>query len=820
MTKDPDFLPHDPCGMNTEALERSLAQHLTYSIGKTPGTATARDWFHALAYSVRDRMVERMMTTIHGYYEADVKRVYYLSLEHLLGRTLTNALINLGIEDAARQALERFGLDLEAIRGFEDDAGLGNGGLGRLAACLMDSLATLDLPGYGYGIRYEFGIFTQRIRDGWQIEHPEHWLRYGNPWELIRPEVLYPVQFYGRVQEHTDPQGKQRWEWIDASIVMAMAYDMPIPGYRTTTTNNLRLWSAKATRDFELSYFNQGNYIQAVAHKTESENLSKVLYPDDSTHMGRELRLKQEYFFVSASLQDILRRFLATHSGPDAIPEKIAIQLNDTHPALAIPEWMRLLVDIQGLAWDQAWAITRRTFAYTNHTLLPEALESWPVALLERVLPRHLQIIYQINHDFLAQVSRHFPDDAQRLRDLSLISEDADRRVRMAHLAIVGSHHVNGVSALHTRLLEESLFEDFHAMEPGRFVNITNGVTPRRWLDQINRPLSRLLDHTLGLCWVRDLGCVSALESLADDPDFRERFRSVKLENKRRLAAHIARELQLQVDPHSLFDVQIKRIHEYKRQLLNLLHLVALYNRGRTDPAAIRVPRTFVFAGKAAPAYRTAKLIIKLINDVAYRVNRDPAVQGRIRVVFIPNYNVSAAALLIPAADLSEQISTAGMEASGTGNMKLALNGALTIGTLDGANIEIREAVGAENFFLFGMTTEQIQALHARGYRPAAMLDTSADLREALEQVGSGAFSPSDPGRFRPLVDELLTRDPYFVLADFADYQRCQSEVEALYLRPDDWTRRAILNLARMGRFSSDRTALEYADKIWGLSSA
>ncbi len=814
---DRNFLTHPPCGMDADALEQSLAQHLTYSIGKTPQTATARDWFHALAYSVRDRMVERLMATTHGYYEADAKRVYYLSLEHLLGRTLTNALINLGIEEQARKALQRFGLDLEDVRGFEDDAGLGNGGLGRLAACLMDSLATLDLPGYGYGIRYEFGMFTQRIRDGWQVEHPEHWLRYGNPWELIRPEVLYPVQFYGRVVERAGPDGGPCCDWLDTNTVMAMAYDMPIPGYRTTTTNNLRLWSAKATRDFELGYFNQGNYIQAVGRKTESENLSKVLYPDDSTHTGRELRLKQEYFFVSASLQDILRRFLTTHDDLDAIPDKIAIQLNDTHPALGIAEWMRLLVDLQGLPWERAWDLTRRTFAYTNHTLLPEALEAWPVALLEHVLPRHMRIIYDINYRFLQEVSRRFPGDLDTLRRLSLISEESDRRVRMAHLAIVGSHRVNGVSALHTRLLERSLFPGFHTMDPGRFVNITNGITPRRWLDQINRPLGRLLEQTLGACWVRDLRCLKSLEPLAEDEQFRKQFRQVKLENKRRLAAHIARELHVQVSPDSLFDVQIKRIHEYKRQLLNVLHLVTLYNRGRADPAAIRAPRTFIFAGKAAPAYRTAKLIIKLINDVASRVNQDPEIQGRIRVVFIPNYNVSAAALLIPPADLSEQISTAGMEASGTGNMKLGLNGALTIGTLDGANIEIRDAVGAENFFLFGMTTERIEGLRARGYRPATMLDAGADLSQALEQIGSGFFSPDDPERFRPLVDDLLARDPFFVLTDFADYRRCQSEVEALYLHPDEWSRRAILNLARMGEFSSDRTALEYAEKIWGL---
>ncbi|MGD2081694.1 MAG: glycogen/starch/alpha-glucan phosphorylase [Chromatiales bacterium] len=803
--------------MDTDALGVSIAKHLTYSIGKTPPTATPRDWLSATALTIRDRMIERMMRTMHRYYDDDARRVYYLSMEYLLGRTLDASVLNLGIEREVRTALSRFGVRLDDLWEIEEDAALGNGGLGRLAACLMESMATLDLPGYGYGIRYEFGMFTQRIEDGRQVEQPDNWLRYGNPWEFPRPEVLYPVRFYGRVDQSLDADGELRFRWVEGQQVMAMAYDMPVQGYGTDTANNLRLWSAKATREFELDYFNEGNYIEAVAEKTRSENLSKVLYPDDSSHLGRELRLKQEYFFVSASLQDILRRYLSDHACPDAIAEKVAIQLNDTHPALGIAEWMRLLVDEQGMNWVKAWEITRNVFSYTNHTLLPEALEVWPVPLMERILPRHLQIILEINRRFLDEVARRFPGDTERLRRMSLIDESGERAVRMAHLAVVGSHRVNGVSDLHTRLLGQTLFADFHAMDPDRLVNVTNGVTPRRWILQANPALSRLLDETLGTGWIADLDRLRTLSDLADDPAFVDRFRWVKQDNKVRLARLIHNRLGIRVYPDSLFDVQVKRIHEYKRQVLKLLHVVTLFNRIRRDPQSVKVPRTVIFAGKTAPGYDAAKLIIKLINDVAAVINAEPAVHSRLKVVFVPNYDVSVAAEVIPAADLSEQISTAGMEASGTGNMKLALNGALTIGTLDGANIEMREAVGEENFFSFGLSADGIAGQRARGYRPRLHYEESPELRQALGQIATGLFSPDEPGRYRSLVGGLLDYDPYRVLADYADYLRAQAEADILYRSPALWARKAILNVARMGRFSIDRTTREYAETVWRL---
>ena len=809
---------YDYLRLDKEAIKRSLANRLEYSLGKDLYTATERDWYQVAAYVVRDRLMERWMETQRTYYRVDAKRVYYLSLEFLIGRTLSNSILNMGIEDEFGKAMHEIGLALEEVCDLEPDAALGNGGLGRLAACFLDSMATLGIPAYGYGIRYEYGMFTQRIENGYQVEHPENWLRYGNPWEFPRPEVLYPVKFYGRVVEYPDTRGNKRYQWVDTEEVMAMAYDTPIPGYGTTTVNNLRLWSAKATRDFNLKYFNEGDYIKALEEKNASENLSKVLYPDDTTQMGRELRLKQQYFFVSASLQDILRRYQKYHDTFDLLPQKAAVQLNDTHPVLAIPELMRVLMDTHHLDWDKAWDITQRVFSYTNHTLLPEALETWPVAMLERVLPRHLQIIYEINHRFLRHVVHHYPGDLDRLRRMSMISEEGDRRVRMAHLAVVGSHKVNGVAELHTKLMRSTTFSLFEQFTPRKIVNKTNGVTPRRWLHHANPELSKLITEHIGPGWVTDLEQLRGLEPLADDPEFRARFRAVKRANKERLRRIISEQCGVGLDPDSLFDVQVKRIHEYKRQLLNVLHVITLYNRLRQNPGASSVPRSVVFAGKAAPGYIMAKRVIKLINDVADIVNNDPAVGGRLKVIFIPNYNVSSAELIIPACDLSQQISAAGTEASGTGNMKLALNGALTIGTLDGANVEIREQVGEENVFIFGLTVNEAEAARSGGYNPWDRYHSNADLRQVLDMIRSGYFSPAQPDLHVPVVDSLLNGDPYLLLADYAPYIECQDKVTKLYRNEEEWTRRAILNVARMGRFSSDRTIEEYCKEIWEVN--
>ncbi len=815
----PQSFHYDYLGLDAASFKHSIANHLVYAVGKDPITATPRDWFHALAYATRARLIERWMETMRSYYHQDVKRVYYLSMEFLMGRALTNSLLNMGCLDEARAALADLGLDYDQIQPIEPDAALGNGGLGRLAACYLDSMATLRLPGYGYGIRYEYGMFTQRIEDGAQVEHPDNWLRYGNPWEFPRPEVLYPVRFHGRVIQYRDEHGENRSEWVDTTDILAMAYDTPVPGYHTNTVNNMRLWAAKATREFDLQYFNEGNYIKAVEAKNASENLSKVLYPDDTSEMGRELRLKQEYFFVSATLQDILFRYGKTHQTFDKLPDKVAIQLNDTHPSIGIAELMRLLVDLNHVSWDAAWDITRRTFAYTNHTLMPEALETWPVAVFERVLPRHLQIIYEINHRFMREVNHRFPGDVERMKRMSIVDEDHGRRLRMSHLAIVGGHHVNGVAMLHTELMKSTIFRDFAEMWPERFVNITNGITPRRWLNQANPGLAALISERIGTGWVSDLGQLSGLAPFADDEGFRAAFRAVKEGNKYRLAATIARHTGIHVDPKALFDVQVKRIHEYKRQLLNALHVVTRYNRIRHAPQGDHVARAVIFAGKSAPAYAMAKRIIRLINDVADTVNNDPCVADRLKVVFIPNYDVSTAIDIIPAADLSEQISTAGTEASGTGNMKFALNGALTLGTLDGANIEIRDAVGHDNFFLFGMQSDEVQELFERGYRPRDVYESNGELREALDMIANGFFSPEDPDRFRPLVDNLLDLgDRYALLADYADYIACQERVDALWRDREEWTRRAVLNTAGMGHFSSDRAIMDYATQVWGTS--
>jgi starch phosphorylase len=806
---------------DTSALKRALINRLIYSIGKDPLETRERDWFHALAYVVRDLVTIRWMDSTRQYYLQDAKRVYYLSMEFLIGRSLSNGLMNLGYYETFRQVLEDVGLELDKVAELEEEAGLGNGGLGRLAACFLDSMASLRLPGFGYGIRYDYGMFAQTIDNGYQIEHPDNWLRYGNPWEFARPDVLYRVRFCGHVQEHNDEQGVTRYQWIDTEDVMAMAYDTPVPGYGEGTVNNLRLWTAKATRDFELKYFNEGNYIKAVEEKNRSENLSKVLYPDDTTQMGRELRLKQEYFFVSASLQDIIKNFLQDHRDFSQFPDEVAIQLNDTHPCIAIAELMRLLLDEYGLTWEAAFAITVKTFSYTNHTLLPEALETWPVKLFERLLPRHLQIIYDINFHFLRDISQRFQGDIDLIRRLSLIDEEGNKRIRMSHLAIVGSHKVNGVARLHSDLMKVTIFHDFARIYPERFINITNGVTPRRWLNQANHPLSSLITEAIGTGWISHLDQLERLLPLAGDAAFRQRFMAAKAENKARLAALMDARLGVQVDPDSLFDVQIKRIHEYKRQLLNLLHVITRYNRLKANPAACPVARTVILGGKAAPGYRMAKLIIKLINDIAQTINHDPAMQGRLRVVFVPNYNVSRAMELIPAVDLSEQISTAGTEASGTSNMKMTLNGALTIGTLDGANIEIREAVGAENFFIFGHTAERLAELKAQHYNPWDYYHGNPELARAIDMISSGYFSPDEPHRFQPLVDSLLLGgDPYALMADYADYVATQDAVDRLYGDKETWAEKAIINVARSGYFSSDRSITEYAEKIWGVSAS
>jgi starch phosphorylase len=806
----------DRPAMDLASLKRSLSNHLVYSVGKDPITATERDWFYTAAAVVRERLIERWMETMRSYYREDTKRVYYLSMEFLMGRAMMNSVLNLGCDKDFRAALDAMGLDFHAIREIEHDAALGNGGLGRLAACFLDSMATLGIPGYGYGIRYEYGMFTQRIEHGCQVEHPDNWLRYGNPWEFPRPEVLYQVKFHGRVVSHVEDSGKTRYHWVDTDDVMAMAYDTPIPGYGTETVNNMRLWAAKATRDFELKYFNEGNYIKAVEDKNESENLSKVLYPDDTTAMGRELRLKQQYFFVCASLQDMLHRYCKYHKTFDDLPNKVAVQLNDTHPSIAIPELMRVLVDQHALDWDHAWDLTRRTFSYTNHTLMPEALETWPVPLFERVLPRHLQIIYEINHRFMRDVMHRYPGDTDLLRRMSLIDERGEKRVRMAHLAMVGSHTVNGVAAIHTDLMRQTIFADFHHLWPDQIVNMTNGITPRRWLNQANPDLAHLISSRIGTGWVRNLDELKRLMPFAEDAVFCRQFAEVKRANKLRLAETIARRLKTAVNPDSLFDVQVKRIHEYKRQLLNVLHVITLYNRIRANPAGDHLPRTVIFGGKAAPGYAMAKRIIRLINDIADVVNNDPVVAGRLKVVFIPNYDVSTAQELMPAADLSQQISTAGTEASGTGNMKLALNGALTIGTLDGANIEIRNEVGEENIFIFGLTTEEAARVYAEGHKPWDRYHGNPELKQVLDMIRNGYFSPDEADRYQAVFDALTAHgDHYLLLADYASYIACQERVEALYRAPQEWARRAILNVANMGKFSSDRTIREYAGTIW-----
>ncbi len=812
---------YDHPDRDVAAFKRAVANKLIYAVGKDPVAASQDDWLYATALAVRDQLVERWMATTRANYAQDLKRVYYLSMEFLIGRTFTNALLAVDLHATVRDALADFGVDMEALSEREPDAALGNGGLGRLAACFLDSMATLGVPGMGYGIRYEYGMFRQRIVDGQQVETPDYWLTRGNPWEFKRPEVNYRVRFGGRVQKREGtnaPYGAA--DWVDTHDVRAVAYDTIIPGYGTQATNTLRLWSARATEEIDLSAFNRGNYMAAVESKNHSENVSRVLYPDDSTPSGRELRLHQEYFFCSASVQDLLRRYLRNHTSFDRLSEKVSIHLNDTHPVLAVPELMRLLLDEHGLPWDTAWAHTQKVFSYTNHTLMHEALETWPVEMLGRILPRHLQIIYDINARFLATVTQTHGNDVELMRRLSLVDEAGERRVRMAYVAVLASHSINGVSGLHSELMKQSIFADFAKIFPERFNNKTNGVTPRRWLAQANPPLAALLDQRLGKGWRRDLSQLEALRPMATQPPFVRAFRHAKRENKLRLANWIEQHMNIVVDTDAMFDVQVKRIHEYKRQLLNVLHVIARYHRILDAQAAggsvDMVPRVVVFAGKAASAYVMAKQVIRLINDVAATINADARVGKLLKVVFLPNYSVSLAEIIMPAADLSEQISTAGTEASGTGNMKFALNGALTIGTLDGANVEMRENVGPENIFIFGNTTPEVAEIRARGYQPRDIYDGNEELRRVLDAIRDGAFSPAEPARYQGIYDALVNwGDHYLLLADYESYVAKQAEVDALYRDADAWTRMAILNVAGMGAFSSDRTIAEYAHDIW-----
>jgi starch phosphorylase len=800
-------------GRGGDDFRRILTNQLTYSLSKDMYSATRRDKYTATALSVRARIVKNWIECQQSYYKHDAKRLYYLSLEFLMGRLLKNYLINIDLLDEYREAMDVLGARLEDTFECEWDAGLGNGGLGRLAACFMDSMATLNYPAYGYGIRYEYGIFTQRIVDGYQAEAPDNWLRYGNPWEFPRPELIYPVRFYGRVETHS-----ARTEWVDTSEILAMAYDYPVPGFRTNTVNTLRLWAAKSTRDFDFDYFNSGDYVRAVENKNNSENISKVLYPNDLSLAGKELRLKQQYFFVAATLADILRRFRKAYSGLNMLPAKVAIQLNDTHPSIAIPEMMRILIDDHGVPWDMASKLTRETFAYTNHTILPEALETWSEDLIGHLLPRHLQIIQEMDRKFHIQVARRFPEEFDKAYQMGIVTGEGGRVVNMARLAIVGSHAVNGVSRLHSELLKSHVFNDFYLMYPEKFRNVTNGITHRRWLLSANPGLASLITEAIGDGWMQDLGELRKIEPMAEDAAFRERFNVVKKENKLRLGRAMERVFHSTFETDFLLDCQVKRFHEYKRQLLNVFHVITLYNRlkeGRVPEGF--VPRVVLFSGKSAPGYLMCKLIIKLIYNVSEIVAAHPLVKDKLQVVFVPNYGVTIAEVTIPAADLSEQISTAGYEASGTGNMKFALNGALTIGTYDGANIEIREEVGEENFFLFGHRAEEIFELRKQ-YDPKKYIEENKELAQVMHQLQSGFFSPEEPALFQPIVQALTDGDRYCVLADYSLYVACQEEVARAYTDKDEWTRKAILNTARSGKFSSDRAIDEYARDIWNIS--
>jgi starch phosphorylase len=802
-------------GLKVETLKRAFEENLFYSQFRIARVATPNERYMALAFTLRDRLAHRWINTVESFIKEDVKIVSYLSAEFLLGPHLGNNLINLGIYDSARQAVEEAGFDLTELINQEEEPGLGNGGLGRLAACYLDSMATLEIPAIGYGIRYEFGIFDQEISSGWQVEITDKWLRFGNPWEIPRSEITFDINFGGHTEDYYDSEGRVRVRWFPHRVVKGIAYDTPILGYRVNTCNTLRLWKAEACESFDFQAFNLGDYYGAVDEKLYSENITKVLYPNDEPVAGKQLRLEQQYFFVSCSLQDLIRMHLLRGKSLDTFHEKNAVQLNDTHPSIAVAELMRLLIDEHEMDWEKAWDVTRNTFAYTNHTLLPEALEKWPLPLFRSVLPRHLEIIYEINRRFLDEVRVRYPGDGRIASRLSLIDEGGEKYVRMANLACVGSRAINGVAALHTELLKQDVLRDFYELWPEKFSNKTNGVTPRRFMVLSNPRLSQLITDKIGDTWIKHLDELRKLEDFADDKDFLSKWHQVKLENKKVLAGLIKDRTGILVNPDSLFDILVKRIHEYKRQHLDVLHIISLFNRIKEDPSQQITPRTFIFGGKAAPGYFMAKLIIKLITSVAAVVNRDPDVADRLKVVFFPDFNVKNAQPIYPAADLSEQISMAGKEASGTGNMKFSMNGALTIGTLDGANVEIREEVGAENFFLFGLTAAEVHKVKAEGYNPREYYNSNSELKKAIDLIASGYFSKGDVALFKPLVDSLIHHDAYLVLADYQSYLECQQRVSQAYLDKEQWNRMSVLNVARMGKFSSDRSIREYCEDIW-----
>lgn len=810
----------EPRATTVEAIQAEILERLIYSVGKDPIVARPHDWLRAAILAVRDRIMDRWMESSRETWRTSHKRVYYLSLEFLIGRLMRDAMSNVGLMEPVAQALKNLNVDLGDLINLEPDAALGNGGLGRLAACFLESMSSVKIPAYGYGIRYVHGLFRQEMSEGWQVELPEDWLAHGNPWEFERRESAYEVGFGGHVEPVTDPDGTVRQEWQPNEHLLAVAYDTPIVGWRGSRVNTLRLWSAQPIDPILLDKFNSGDHIGALEESARAEAITRVLYPADSTPAGQELRLRQEFFFSSASLQDIIRRHLQQYGDLGSLPDKVAIQLNDTHPAISVAELMRILVDENGLKWDYAWKLTKGTFGYTNHTLLPEALESWPVALLERLLPRHMQIVYQINAAVLAEARTNAKFSDQQVANVSLIDENGGRRVRMGQLAFVGSHSINGVSALHTELMKQTVFADLHKLYPERINNKTNGITPRRWLMQCNPALTKLITDRIGPEFLDDIEKLHQLDAHAQDPGFQKQFAAVKRANKERLVKLIGDRVNVKVSADALFDVQIKRIHEYKRQLLNIIHAVALYDEIRAHPERDWVPRVKIFAGKAAPSYWNAKLIIKLINDVARVINNDPAVRGLLKVVFLPNYNVSLAEMIVPAADLSEQISTAGMEASGTGNMKFMANGALTIGTMDGANVEMHKEVGDENIVIFGLSTEEVEEKRAKGEVPRTVIDASHRLREALEAISSGVFSPDDPNRYRDLIGGLYDHDWFMVARDFDAYWEAQAQVEKLWVDRSRWDAIAIKNTANVGFFSSDRTIRQYAQDIWNVQTA
>ena len=801
---------------SVEGLKEDFAWHLRYTVAKSEENATDRDHYTAFANAVRDRIVERWINTQEVYHKENTRRVYYLSLEFLMGRLLGNNVINLKADQDCREALKDYGIDWNDLRDYETDAGLGNGGLGRLAACYLDSMATLELAGMGYGLRYDYGIFRQKIVNGNQVEEPDRWLKDGYPWEMPRPEYAQHVHFGGHVECATI-KGRQQWRWVPAETVQGIPYDLPIVGYRNAV-NSLRLWSAKAADDFDLDHFNKGDYVNAVETKVLAENLTKVLYPNDNTMAGKELRLRQQYFFVSCSLRDILRRYLQDNKGWDALPDKVFIHLNETHPALVIPDLMRILIDEEGLDWDKAWDLTRRSVGYTNHTILPEALEKWPVAMMERLLPRHLQIIYEINGRFLQQISSLYPGDVKRLQRMSLIDENGERYVRMANMCLVASSSVNGVAELHTQILKDSLFHDFYELWPNKFFNVTNGITPRRWLLKANPPLAQLITESIGDSWITHLDELKKLEKFTNDKNFLDALKKIKVSNKGILSNYVMKNLGVKLDPEAIFDVQVKRLHEYKRQLLLVLYIIIFYNRLINDPKFDPQPRCFIFAAKAAPGYYMAKLIIRLIHGVAGVVNANPKTRGKLSVVFLPDYRVSLAEKIMPAAEVSEQISLAGMEASGTGNMKFMMNGALTLGTFDGANVEINQEVGDENMFLFGMRTEDV-AKKRPGYVSKDYYNKDPEIKMALDMIKANVFSLLEPGLFAPIIRSLLDyNDYYMLLADLKSYIEAQDRVDATYRNAKKWNTMSLINIARSGRFSSDRAILEYAKDIWHIS--